>query len=98
MILASQTDSQCLLWRYGPSEVLFYLMSKTNAFKNCEVIKCDADRETPHKGVEGQHFRQRILLFCTQLHARVKIMIEKLRLKKTRQVFTLSKLLRYCSN
>lgn len=76
MILVSQTTiSQCLLWRSDPSEVLFYLMSKANAFKNCEVVRCDANRETSLKGVEGWSFRQRVLLFCAQ----VKVIIKKLR-------------------
>jgi len=79
MKLASQTTvRQCLLWRSDPSEVLLYLMSKANAFIYCEMIRCDANRETSLKGVEGRSFSQRVLLFCAQLCAQVKIIIKKL--------------------
>lgn len=45
----------------------------------------DVNRETSLKGVEGQSFRQKLLLFCIQLYAQGKLMIKsQLRLKKKR--------------
>lgn len=56
------------------------------------------NRETSLKGVEGQSFRQRLLLFCIQLYAQDKLMIKKPVEIKKGKVSMLSKQLRYCSN
>lgn len=51
----------------------------------------DVNRETSLKGVEGQSFRQRLLLFCIQLYAQDKLMIKKPVKIKKEKVSMLSK-------